>query len=185
MADDDRAIFQQMTSSFSGPAFIRRAKATEMAWEATLEACRRERERLLEMVKLRLALLAALLGDWSRLPGKVCPPAEADWLQTLHAEWRPKLKSRITPSSRRAPIARALHDLRESLQRFNERWEEYLNRVDLDRVNVLRDGYNRFYVMEKECALASPRVARLGFEPLPPVTRADLVREFPPLTPPQ
>ena len=54
--------------------------------------------------------------------------------------------------------------------------------VDLARVNQLRDGYNRYYVLEKECAVRSPKVARQGFRPLPPLTTADLAAELPPLT---
>jgi len=53
--------------------------------------------------------------------------------------------------------------------------------MGLDGVNELRDGYNRYYVFEKECATRSPLVARHGFRPLPPVSHADLLERFPPL----
>ena len=38
--------------------------------------------------------------------------------------------------------------------------------IDLTHVNKLRDGYNRYYVLEKECALRNVRLAALGFDPV-------------------
>ena len=66
-----------------------------------------------------------------------------------------------------------------SFQRFNERWSKYLHEVDLGPINRLRDGYNRYYLLEKECALWSARIAQSGFVPLNFVTTADLLKEFP------
>jgi hypothetical protein len=57
--------------------------------------------------------------------------------------------------------------------------------VDLSQVNALRDGYNRYYVLEKECASRSPRTARHGFRPLPPLTADDLAALLPPLPVPR
>ena len=37
---------------------------------------------------------------------------------------------------------------------------DFLRDVNLSRVNALRDGYNRYYVLEKECAVHSPQLAR-------------------------
>ena len=51
--------------------------------------------------------------------------------------------------------------------------------MDLSAVNELRKGYNRYYVLEKECAVRSARIARQGFAPLPPLTTGDLVAQFP------
>jgi hypothetical protein len=67
------------------------------------------------------------------------------------------------------------------LERFNGEWELFLRGLDLTPINRLREGYNRYYVIEKECAVRSVRTAREGFEPLPPVTTDDLRRMFPPL----
>jgi hypothetical protein len=52
-------------------------------------------------------------------------------------------------------------------------------------VNGLREGYNRYYLLEKECALRSPRLARQGFVRLPAVTVDDLAAQLPPLPVPQ
>jgi hypothetical protein len=49
----------------------------------------------------------------------------------------------------------------------------------LNQVNDLRDGYNRYYVLEKECAVRSFRLARQGFCPLEPLTVEDITALFP------
>jgi hypothetical protein len=78
-----------------------------------------------------------------------------------------------------------LHELCESLERFNRRWQEFLDKIELDALNRLRDEYNRYYPLEKECAVRSWRVARHGFQPLAPVTHADLAARFPLLPAPR
>jgi hypothetical protein len=55
----------------------------------------------------------------------------------------------------------------------------FLANVDLTAVNELREGYNRYYVLEKECAVRSARIARQGFTPLPPLTHDELMSQFP------
>jgi hypothetical protein len=78
-----------------------------------------------------------------------------------------------------------VRELAESLERFNRRWLEFLRGVDVGPVNELRDGYNRYYLLEKECALRSPRLARQGFTRLEPLTVAELTALLPPLPVPQ
>jgi len=72
-----------------------------------------------------------------------------------------------------------LDDLIQSVERFNRRWSKYLNELELDSINQMRRDYNRFYLLEKECALFSSRVASDGFVPLKSLTTADLLAEFP------
>jgi hypothetical protein len=55
----------------------------------------------------------------------------------------------------------------------------------LGPLNELRDGYNRYYLLEKECAIRSVALARRGFTPLPPLTLDDLAVLLPPLPVPQ
>ncbi len=76
---------------------------------------------------------------------------------------------------------RALRELNESLESFNRRWRAFLEGVNLAHVNELREGYNRYYVLEKECALRSPFLARQGFVRMPPATVADIAALLPPL----
>lgn len=65
------------------------------------------------------------------------------------------------------------------IDRFNRRWTHYLRRLDLAPLNRLREDYNRYYVLEKECALRSARLARIGFVPLQPVTRQEFQELLP------
>ena len=88
------------------------------------------------------------------------------------------------PTSARK-IRRALRDLREAVERFNGRWAEFLRWLDLSAVNQSRDGYNRYYLLEKECALGALAVARDGFRPLPPLTTEALLELLPPLPVPR
>ena len=41
-----------------------------------------------------------------------------------------------------------------ALTRFNARWRKTVEKLDLRPINELREGYNRYYVIEKACSLA-------------------------------
>lgn len=72
-----------------------------------------------------------------------------------------------------------MRELHESLEHFNQHWRAFLTGVDVTAVNDLRDKYNRYYVLEKECAVRSARVARQGFVRMEPLTIEDLAAQFP------
>jgi hypothetical protein len=181
--DADRREVQQLLGQYDAPAYFRRARGVQNALEHLLARCRRQREEWLPMVRLRLATLRDLAGDW---------PALAAWLDDgqrrtladLHAELRPTLRVPLGPTASRRALRRALRELIASIRRFNARWERYLAEVDLAPLNVLRDGYNRYYVLEKECAVRSAVLARVNFQPLPPFTHADLAGLVPALVVP-
>ena len=75
----------------------------------------------------------------------------------------------------------AYADLLDACRRQRDEWLEPVRWL----LGELRDGYNRFYVLEKECAVHSPVIARQGFRPLEPLTAADLVAALPPLPVPR
>lgn len=176
---DDHRIFQQVMAGFDAPAFLRRARQVEDAWNDLLETCRHKRAHLLEMPRLRLARFVKLTEPGSPDSGEICPPADLSYLQELHREWKPQLRSVVRPARTRAEILHALAHLARSFERFNRRWREFVRDLDLAHVNELRDGYNRFYVLEKECALFSSRIAREGFVPLPRAELNDVIEAFP------
>ncbi|HEY2252571.1 MAG TPA: hypothetical protein VGH74_15970, partial [Planctomycetaceae bacterium] len=149
--------------AFDAPAFVRRAREVEDAWIGLLEACRNARERLLEMPRMRLARLFALgqLADQSATA--ICRADDLDYLRDLYREWQPQLRAAVKPARSAGELERAKADLGRSFQRFNERWSKYLHAVNLAPINWLRDGYNRYYLLEKECALWSSRIAQQGF----------------------
>ena len=129
---DTEILAKYVLGRFGEPAFARRARGVEDAYEALLAKCRRRREDLLQPV-------------------------------------------------RRAQIASQSHEIAAAVRRFNLAWAKFLQSLDLSAINNLRAGYNRYYVLEKECALHSAKLAEVGFRPLPPLTHAELAALFQPL----
>jgi hypothetical protein len=176
---DERKIFQQFLGQYGGPAFVRRARDVQLAFESLVEACRCQREEWLAHVRLPLGTLVALAGSWSALLPILENSERAALLQALHAELAPRLRLPVAPTTSVRRLRRALAELHKAIERFNQRWLDFLHKLDLRKVNSLRDGYNRFYLMEKECALGSARVARQGFQRLEPLTADEIMKMFP------
>jgi hypothetical protein len=184
-AEGERKAFQQIVAQHGAPAFARRAQQVQEALHLVLDRCRHRRDELLKMTRLLLGTLRALAGDWDALRPWLADEEQLGMLQGLHVELRPQLRLPVQQSTSVRTLRRALHALVASIERFNARWREYLAGVDLSRLNALREGYNRYYVLEKECVLRSPRLARQGFQPLRPLTSADLLLLLPPLPMPR
>jgi hypothetical protein len=176
--DTDREQ-RELMASVDAPAYIRRARRVQEAYDDLVARCRRQRDEWLAIVRVRLGRLQALAGEWSVLRPHVHEDAELERLRRLHEELKPKLRAPVAPTTASGSLQRALRQLIESLERFNRRWQRYLPRIDLTHVNELREGYNRHYVFEKECAVRSAAVARQGFRPLEPLTLADLAAALP------
>jgi hypothetical protein len=170
--------FQYVVAQFGGPAFLRRAQRAEAALATLLEQLRHTRWEWLEMPRLRLGQLHALAGGWERL-GRFVTPDSLAVLRGLFDELKPTLRVPLAPTGSEMAIRAALRDLQEALDRFNQRWRQLLAATDLTEVNQRRDEYNRYYVLEKECFVGSPRIARQGFRPLAMVTNADLAKWLP------
>jgi len=172
--DDNPELFQQVLVGHGGPAFLRRSSQVRAAYEQLLDHCRQQRNEWLAMVRMRLATLRALTGGWDSLRHLLQDESQMNALESLHSELNPQLRSEVGPTTSMRALRRALAELVESVERFNRRWLEYLPSVDLSAVNELRHRYNRYYVLEKECAIRSPRLARQGFQRLEPLTWEDL-----------
>src|SRR5262245_44281071 len=176
---------RQVLAQHGPPAYARRGTQVEAAYEELLNQLRRQREEWLDMPRLHLGVLHALAGDWPRLRPLLADDGQLAALLELERILRPRLRCRSEATSSTHKLRLALLDLVESLERFNRRWQLFLPTVDLTSINQLRDGYNRYYVLEKECAVRSPRIARQGFRPLPPLAVADLTVELPALLVPR
>jgi hypothetical protein len=179
--NDDARELREVMSLFDAPAYVRRARAVEGVYEQLLQRCRRQRDEWLAMVRIRLGQFVALSGGPDGLPSWLADETEQNLIISLHNELRPSLRVALSPSRSPRALRLAATALQTSIERFNERWRAFLTRLDLQPINAMRDGYNRHYVLEKECAMRSPRLARAGFQPLPPLTPADLETVFPPL----
>ena len=177
--------FRQVLIGHGGPAFLRRAAQVNGAFDHLLDGCRRQRVELLKMVRLRLAMLLALAGSWDSLRSHIPEQNSFGGLKLLHAELNPQLRCPVPPSQSPKALARALADLIESIEAFNRRWLDYLRSIDLGAINKLRDDYNRYYVLEKECAVRLPSLARKGFHPLEPLIWEHILALLPALPVPR
>jgi hypothetical protein len=182
--DAGEQLFKRFLAQYDVPAYVLRAQQVQDAYDGLLGRCRQQRDQWLLHVRTRLGRLYALAGSWETLANCV---AEEDLclLQRMYAELAPRLHAPVTPISSGRVLRRAVAELGESIERFNRRWHEFLHQVDLAPLNELREGYNRYYLLEKECAVHSARLARQGFVRLPPFTRAELTVLLPALPAPR
>jgi hypothetical protein len=166
-AGDDR-LFKQFTARYDVPAYVRRARRVQEALDGLVARCRKQRDEWLIMVRANARMALALAGS----------SADGELRQLASMLDLPGIPVAANPGSRRR-LGRALRELAESIAHFNRRWRRYLHEVDRAPVNQLRDDYNRYYTLEKECALHSARLARLGFQPLEPLSVAELFTLLP------
>lgn len=178
-ANDERHIFQKMLGLYDAPAFVRRIRRLEDAERLLTEHLENVRAEKLAMVRLRIGQLQCLAGDWDVLRPLVTSVEVVAELRALHDVLQPALRLPLAPTRSVRAHRRALADLTEAIAIFNRGWQKHLEAINLLPLNELRDGYNRHYLIEKECALGNPRVARMGFKPREPMTIADLRRQFP------
>jgi hypothetical protein len=179
--DEERRIFQQLLGRYDAPAFVRRVRNLEGALAAILDRCRQQRTEWATMARLRLGQLRDLAGEWRALRPWLLNDAQLDVLAELEATLTPQLRVPLARTSSQRALRHALHELIDSLERLNRRWEKHLAGVDLSAINAQREDYNRYFVLEKECAVRSARVAREGFRPLRPLTPEELRKLLPPL----
>jgi hypothetical protein len=183
--DRDERTRGQFIAQFGEPAYARRARLTQEALDAVVRHCRRRRDEWLLMVRIHLGMLRGLAGEWSVLRPLLADDEQVRVLEQLHEDLQPRLRVPVTRTTSVRKLRSTLRELAASIVYFNRRWAEFLPGVDLARVNELRDSYNRYYLVEKECALRSPRVARHGFRQLPPCTTAELAALLPALPVPR
>jgi hypothetical protein len=183
--DDDRYLFKQFLGHYDVPAYVRRAVRVQEVYRQLVHRCQSRREEWLATVRTRLAMLHALAGEWTALRTWLADESQLQVLHEMHFSLEPQLRVPVGPTTSGRQLRRALHELTESIGRFNARWHEFLRGVDLSPINELRDGYNRYYLLEKECAMRSAQLARQGFERLEPLTHDELMSLLPPLPVPR
>jgi hypothetical protein len=182
--EDGRQAFNEALARYDGPAYLRRARRVQTSYDELLDRCRRQREEWLGMVRVRLGHLRALAGSWEVLAPCLADERQVGLLEELCAALEPRLRVRIDPTTSARTLRQALARLGESAERFNQRWRTFVRGLDLGALNAERADYNRYYLIEKECAVRSPFIARQGYRPLDPVTHDELLTALPPLTVP-
>jgi hypothetical protein len=180
MTTSTESEIKELLGLFDAPAFARRGKDLEYALARLHARCRRERDALLDMVRLRLRQWAGVATGPDDRGGTFAAPIAALW-PLANAE-PPAWAAQPAPPRRRRAVAR---DLVASVTRFNRRWAAILDQLNIAPVNRMIDEYNRNYVLEKECVLGSTRLAMRHFTPRDRVTRATLSREYPELPVPE
>jgi hypothetical protein len=165
---------REVLSRFEAPAYIRRARQVEDAYQGLLARCRAQRDEWLGMVRLRVGQLFALAGGPERLLPLLADEAQLALLSELHARLAPTLRVPLARAQSQRQVRAVLRALVASIERFNRRWERYLLEVDIAPVNILREKYNRYCPLEKECALRGVPAVRHRFVPLLPLSREEL-----------
>ncbi|AGA27556.1 hypothetical protein [Singulisphaera acidiphila] len=185
---DDEAIpttsgnaeINQLIGLFDLPAFARRGQDLEYSIKRTHERCQRERNAMLDMVRVRLRQWASAVTGPESSTAVFASPIESLW--PLSGAENPVWARHPAPPRRQRTIAL---DLISSAVRFNRRWSRFLDELGVDHLNHLIDQYNRYYLLEKECCLGSSRLAARFFIPQTPITRDTLIGEYPLLTVPE
>jgi hypothetical protein len=183
--NDDQHTVKRFLAHYDVPAYVRRARGVEDAYEQLLRSCQQQREDRLASVRARIGFLHSLAGDWDALSPWLKDESQVVVLRDLHTALRPQPRFPPGRSFSSRALGRALRELCATIEHFNRRWQAFLRTVNVMTVNELRDGYNRYYLLEKECALRSARLARQGFRRLEPLTVDDLALLLPPLPVPQ
>ena len=73
----------------------------------------------------------------------------------------------------------AARDLIAAVARFNRRWAEFVESINLGPANAVIEHYNRYYVIEKECVMGSGRLAARFFTPIPSLSPDRLLKDHP------
>lgn len=171
---------RHLLGMFDAPAFVRRGQALEYSLGRLRDRCARERDAMLDMVRVRLRQWAGSVTGPDAWPAAFAAPIEAFW--PLAGAEPPTWSGQAAPPRRLRAIAR---DLVASVERFNRRWGRFVGQLDLEHVNRLIDQYNRYYLLEKECSLGSARLAARHFVPRTRLSREGLLADYPTLPIPE
>lgn len=167
---------KELMGLFDLPAFARRGQDLEIILRRLHDRCRRTRGEMLDMVHLRLRQWSRAVDGPTAWSGVFVRSIEPMW--PLSGAEEPAWADSLAPIRRRRLIAT---DLKSAVLRFNRRWTQFLERLNLEPANAVISQYNRYYVLEKECVMGSPRLAARHFTPVPQLTTAMLANDHPTL----
>jgi len=105
------------------------------------------------MVRLFLARLKALTGEWEALRPLVADCTAPARLVLLHARLEPRLRMAVNGTQSPQQLRIAIREPNHSINRLNTRWAGFLLAVELAPVNASIAGYNRYYVLATEYPL--------------------------------
>lgn len=172
-------VAKRVLGLFDQPAYIRRALCVEDAIRLVESKVDAARQEMLTPVR------RALQKWWLLISAK---PSLEDSLDEVNRAAIGELFERVPIGDRpKGPVgwltrpAGVLRELSSAIERFEPSWTKYVESVDLTSIDHLIESYNRYYLLEKECAFRSPRAAARGFTPMSPYDRTRLRHRYAPL----
>src|SRR3954451_24126744 len=165
---------KELLGLFDVPAFARRGQDLEHTLDRIHTRCRVQREEMLEMVRLRLRQWSRVADGPQSSSEVFASPIEPLW-GLAHSE-PPRWADRPAPPRQRKTVAR---DLIASIERFNHRWRQFLESLNIGPANQVIDQYNKYYVLEKECVMGSARLAARYFTPIERLSPESLLKIYP------
>ncbi len=180
LRSDAELNINKVLGIFDVPAFARRGYELEQTLARLQVRCRSKRFQMLDMVRMRLR-------QWARVASGVNDFAPI-FVESIEPLWplceaEPPQWALSAGSLRRRRAVAA--DLIASITRFNQRWHEFVETLNLDPTNFVIEQYNRYYVLEKECVMGSARLAARHFTPALKVTREQIHASYPGLPVPE
>jgi hypothetical protein len=163
---------RELMGLFDLPAFARRGQELDFTLRRLHDRCQAARGPLLEMVRLRLRQWSSAVTGPLAWRGVFSSSIEPLW--PLADAEPPCWSLALAPMRRQRLIARDLHG---AVLRFNRRWLQFLDHLNLEPTNFVIDQYNRYYVLEKECVMGSARLAARFFTPVTKMTTEGLLQD--------
>src|SRR4051812_40690244 len=99
-------------SQYDAPAYIRRARQVQGAFDQLRLSCQSQRDQFLGMVRLRLGVLGAMAGDWTALDPLLRDADQRQALVDMHAALKPQLRVPVAATTSSRALRRALDQLR-------------------------------------------------------------------------
>ena len=168
-------------ASFDTPAYVRRGLTVETEWNALADKLHRTWKDWTVPVGRLCSQLRHQAGGLDAFGPWLASPEDLDRLRQLDQRLDHKLKYPPGKAFWHWPLKGSLRRLARMAADLNHAWARHLETQDLEPLNRSREQYNRWYLLEKECAMRSTRLAAGGFEPFPRVGPGDLIKLFPPL----
>lgn len=168
-------------ASFDTPAYVRRGLTVETEWNTLADKLHRIWTEWTVPVGRLCAQLRHQADGWEAFGPWLASPEDLDLLRRLDQRLDFRLKYPPAKALWLWPLKGSLRRLARMAADLNEAWAKHLGTLDLEPVNRAREQYNRWYLLEKECAMRSTRLAAGGFEAFPRVEANDLINLFPPL----
>jgi len=178
LAADEEPLLRQLLGRYDVPAYVRRGLRVEAAIRHFFAQAEAHYRTVAEPLVASARALARLVPGPPAFAQALAAPETAGELEALLQ----RLAVRLPWGARRASqfaIRGAARQLAEAIDRFNRRWLETVQMLDYAAVNREIEGYNRYYLLEKECALRSRHVAARGFRPLRPIDPPTVLARYP------